>query len=369
MRIGVLKEIKVGERRVVLLPGAVRRLADDGHEILVEHGAGVGAGAPDETYLEVGARIVERSAVFEDAELICKVKEPLAEERSLLQPHHLLFAYLHLAADGRLTNELISSGSTCLAFETLTGPDGTLPLLEPMSEIAGRLAILMGQQDLLERSGRLVGRVTGVPASRVVILGCGTVGLAAAEVALGLGADVVMLDVQRSKLEHALVKLDNRISVYLNTDDFLEQALEGASLVVGAALSRGARAPKILTRAHLRLLADGAVFVDVAIDQGGCAETSRPTTLEVPTYETDRVIHRCVTNMPGSVPETASAALSAAVLPYVRRVATISESALMTDPVLVSGINVWRGELVQPEVAEAHDLPLGTLNGAVHRQN
>lgn len=362
MRIGVPAERKTGERRVALLPDAVARLVGEGHHVLVEAGAGEGARVGDEEYRTAGAWLGSRDEAFGAVDLVCKVKEPLPDERRLLGPGQVLFAYLYLAADAELTKDLMACGGVAIGFETVVGPDGGLPLLEPMSEVAGRLAILMGAQDLMRSTGRLLGGVAGVPPAKVVVIGAGTVGLAAAEAAAGLGARVVLVDVARGRLAVAARAVGLAVETVLSTPPLVEEALRGASLVVGAALTPGGRAPRVVTRAHLGLLEPGGVIVDVAINQGGCVETARPTTHDDPTYEVDGIVHRCVMNLPAAVPRTASTALSAAVLPYVSTIARRGVvGAVSEDRGLAAGVNVWRGHLVHEAVGRALGLPTERL--------
>lgn len=362
MRIGVPAERKAGERRVALLPDAVARLVGEGHHVVVEAGAGEGAGVGDEDYRAAGASVGDRDEAFGAVDLVCKVKEPLPDERRLLGPDQVVFSYLHLAADPDLTRGLLAAGTTAIAFETVRGPGGSLPLLHPMSEIAGRLAVLMGAEDLMRRTGRLFGGVIGVPPAKVVVVGAGVVGVAAAEWAAAMGARVVLVDVARSQLSSARCVLGPGVETVLSTPPLVEDALRGASLVIGAALVPGEQAPKVIRRHHLALMAPGGVVVDVAIDQGGCVETARPTTHLEPTYEVDGIVHRCVTNLPGAAPGTASIALSAAVLPYVSAIARWGvPQALVEDPGLAAGVNVWRGRLVERAVGRAHGIPTEDL--------
>ncbi len=362
VRIGIPRERKPGEGRVAFLPDAVERLVGEGHHVVVERGAGAALGVPDDAYRAAGATLGTREETFGAVDLVCKVKEPVAEERRLLGPNQVLFGYLHLAADPELTRDLLAIGTTAIAFETVRGPGGSLPLLEPMSEIAGRLAILMGAEDLMRSTGRLLGGVVGVPPEKVVVIGAGSVGLAAAEWAAAMGARVVLVDVARSKLSGIRRAAGGGVETVLSTPPLLEDALRGASLVIGAALVPGGRAPKVVRRQHLALMAPGGVVVDVAIDQGGCVETARPTTHLDPTYQVDGIVHRCVTNLPGAVPATASTALSAALLPYVSAMARLGVArAVAEDPGLAAGVNLWRGHLVEPAVGRAHGFPTEDL--------
>lgn len=362
MRIGVPKEIKSNEFRVGLTPSSVREAVAHGHEVLVETEAGLGIGASDELYAAAGARVVARAAlVFETADLIVKVKEPQPAEVPLLRPGQLLFTYLHLAADQALTSALAATGVTGIAYETVTAPDGSLPLLAPMSEVAGRLAIQAGAR-CLERemggSGVLLGGVPGVAPADVVILGGGVVGTNAIQMAVGMQANVTVLDKSLPRLRLLEAMFGNRLTTLFATRDSVERALERADLVVGAVLVPGATAPKLITRQHLSRMKAGSVIVDVAIDQGGCAETSRPTTHAEPTFIVERIVHYCVANMPGAVPRTSAQALNNATLPYVLKLADEGLArALGGDPHFARGLNVYGGSITHAAVAAAMGLP------------
>lgn len=358
MRIGVPKEIKSREYRVGMVPGAVRELTKRGHEVWVEHHAGAGIGISDEDYLTVGARIAdEPEAVFEAAELIVKVKEPLGRERGWLGPEHTLFTYLHLAPDAEQTTDLLASGATCIAYETVSDAHGGLPLLAPMSEVAGRLAIQAGAQGLEKISGGsgiLLGGIPGVEPAKVLIIGGGTVGFNACRMAVGLGARVVVIDRSARVLRRLDAHFESRISTVYSSSDAIDRHLPDTNLVIGAVLVPGAAAPKLVTRAELRLLPPGSVLVDVAIDQGGCFESSRPTTHDAPTFVEQGMVHYCVTNMPGVVPRTATFALNNATLPFVIAMADKGViRALRDGPHLLDGLNIHRGMLTQQPVAEA----------------
>ena len=362
MKIGVPRETKNHEYRVGLTPGAVREAVAHGHEVFVESGAGHGIGASDADYEKAGAKItLSADDVFEAATLIVKVKEPQAEERARLKPHHVLFTYLHLAPDPSQAEDLLASGATAIAYETVTGPGGTLPLLAPMSEVAGRMSIQAGAA-ALEKShggrGVLLGGVPGVEPGRVVIIGGGNVGNNAAHTAMGMGADVTILDKSLPVLRHLDEIYGGRVKTLYATRDAIERLVLQADLVIGAVLVPGATAPKLVTRDMLAHMKPGAVIVDVAIDQGGCFETSRPTTHADPTYVVDGVVHYCVSNMPGAVARTATDALNAATLPYVLALADKGwKDALKDDAGLRAGLNVCKGNVTHPQVAEALGKP------------
>ena len=358
MRVGVPREIKNHEYRVGLVPASVRELTAHGHEVWVETGAGAGIGAADADYEAAGARIAGRAdAVFEAAELIVKVKEPQAVERALLRPGQVLFTYLHLAPDPEQARELVASGAVCIAYETVTAPGGGLPLLAPMSEVAGRMAVQAGAR-CLERSaggmGVLLGGVPGVAPGRIAILGAGVVGSNAAQIAVGTGAQVVVLDRSVDALRRLDRQLGARVMTVHANRETVEREVLAADLVIGAVLVPGAAAPKLVTRAMLPRMKRGAVIVDVAIDQGGCVETARPTTHAEPTYVVDGVVHYCVANMPGAVPRTSALALNNATLPYVLALAGRGwRDALRADPHLRFGLNVAEGKVTHPAVAQA----------------
>jgi alanine dehydrogenase len=361
VRIGVPKEIKTHEYRVGLVPAGVAELAAHGHQVVVEKGAGAGIGVSDDDYRSAGAAIAaDADGVFSGAELIVKVKEPLAAERRRLRPGQTLFTYLHLAADRELTVELMASGATCIAYETVTADDGQLPLLAPMSEVAGRMSIQAGAYALeRERGGRgvLLGGVPGVPPAKVVILGGGVVGSNAALMAVGLGAQVVVIDRSLSVLRSLVRQFGTRIETAFSTTQVIERHLATADLVIGGVLVAGARAPKLVSAAAIARMRPGAVVVDVSIDQGGCFETSRPTTHADPTYVVDEVVHYCVANMPGAVPHTSTIALTNATLPFILDLADKGvPAALREDRHLQAGLNVHAGRLTCAGAAEAHGL-------------
>ncbi|HTK36380.1 MAG TPA: alanine dehydrogenase [Caulobacteraceae bacterium] len=361
MRVGVPKEIKTHEFRVGLTPGAVREYVARGHEVLVETNAGAGIGAGDDVYVAAGAAIARDAAeVFARADMIVKVKEPQPSEWAQLREGQILFTYLHLAPDPAQTRGLLDSGVTAVAYETVTDMAGGLPLLAPMSEVAGRLSIEAAATALKSYtggSGLLLGGVPGVAPARVVVVGGGVVGVQAARMALGLGAEVSMLDRSIPRLRHLDEVFGGRVRTRYSTAEALEEEVVSADVVVGAVLIPGASAPKLVSRAMLKLMRRRAVLVDVSIDQGGCFEMSRPTTHAEPTFEVDGVIHYCVANMPGSVPKTSSYALNNATLPYGLALASEGISAVLRDPGLLAGLSVHRGKLTSRAVAESLDLP------------
>ena len=365
MRIGVPKEIKADEYRVALTPAGARELLQRGHEVLVETGAGVGSAFSDETYRAVGATLGSAEEVWRDAELVLKVKEPLPAEYPLLREGLVLFTYLHLAASEELTRALVESGAACIAYETVETDGHALPLLAPMSEIAGRLSAQAGAYFLekpLGGRGLLLGGVPGVAPGRVLVIGGGIVGYNAAVIALGLGANVTILERSIDRMRHLDEILSGRVSLVMSSSLQIEESIVQADVVIGAVLIPGAVAPKLVTREMLVGMKDGAVFCDVAIDQGGCAETSRPTTHSEPVYVVDGVTHYCVANMPGAVPITATKALTNVTLPYVEEVADQGlVEAVARDPALARGINVLDGKITYEAVAEAHDLDFHPL--------
>ncbi|HEV2456494.1 MAG TPA: alanine dehydrogenase [Verrucomicrobiae bacterium] len=361
MRIGVPKEIKQQEYRVALLPSGAYQLTKRGHEVIVECGAGAGAGFPDSEYKQAGAKLVDsHKAVFEKADMIVKVKEPLPSEFKLLRPRQILFTYLHLAADKPLTDALVKSGATCIAYETLE-VNRRLPLLEPMSEIAGRMSILVGGYFLAKHfggSGILLGGVPGVLPGKVVVLGGGSSGINAARMAQGMGADVTILEVDLERMRFLDITLHTAHTLYSNESHLME-LLPDVDLLIGAVLVPGAKAPKLITREMLRKMHPGSVLVDIAIDQGGCAETSRPTTHQDPVFVEEGVTHYCVANMPGAYARTATQALTNATFRYIETLADLGlADACQKFPALVSGINVKNGKITHKAVAEAHGLPL-----------
>ncbi len=359
MLIGVPREIKNHEYRVGLTPGSVRELVHHGHQVLIESEAGAGIGMHDADYRAVGARIAaDAGAVYAEAEMVVKVKEPQPQECARLRRGQILFTYLHLAPDAEQTRLLVESGVTAIAYETVTDERGTLPLLAPMSEVAGRLAVQAGAHSLEMAAGGtgvLLGGVPGVAPGKVLIIGGGVVGDNAAQMAAGLGAEVSIFDTSLDRLRQLSDKYQGRVQCIYSTRDRLEQWTREADLVIGAVLIPGATAPKLLTRAMLADMKRGAVLVDVAIDQGGCFETSHPTTHQEPTFVVDGVIHYCVANMPGAVPRTSTFALNNATLPYVVALAgNGAAAAIAADPGLAQGLNVHAGQVCYEAVANAH---------------
>jgi alanine dehydrogenase len=359
MLIGVPREIKVHEYRVGLVPANVRELTAHGHQVIVEAGAGSGIGAVDEQYAAAGAAIV-RSAdeVFDNAELIVKVKEPLVAERKRLRSGKVLFTYFHLAPDREQTRDLVASGATCIAYETVTSPAGTLPLLAPMSEVAGRMSIQVGAHYLEKGNGGfgvLLGGVPGVDPAKVVVLGGGVVGTHAIHIAIGMDAEGWVLDRNPEVLRRLWEHYGRPLNTVFSTRDAIERHVSTADLVIGGVLVAGAAAPKLVSAGLVRQMRTGSVVVDVAIDQGGCFETSRPTTHQEPTYTIDGVIHYCVTNMPGAVPRTSAFALNNSTLPFVLALADKGwKRALREDPHLRNGLNIHRGMVTCAPVAQTH---------------
>jgi alanine dehydrogenase len=366
MRIGVAKEIKPDEHRVALTPAGARELAEKGHEVVVEQGAGEGSALRDAAYEAVGARIGSVDDVWGTSDLVLKVKEPLPSEFDRLREGLILFTYLHLAADEALTRALLESGAICIAYETVETDDRQLPLLAPMSEVAGRLATQMGAW-ALEKSqggrGILLGGLPGVPPAKVVVLGGGIVGYNAALIAVGMQADVWVLDKSVQRMRDLEMMLDGRITLAMSNQLAIDEVVENADLVIGAVLIPGARAPKLITREMLPALKPGAALVDVAIDQGGCFETSHPTTHSDPVYEVDGIVHYCVSNMPGAVPITSTAGLTNVTLPYVEQIADLGvRDAIARSRPLGRGVNVFEGKLTYEAVAQAHGLDYSPLD-------
>lgn len=358
MRIGVPKEIKTLEFRVAATPGVVRQLVQSGHEVFVETGAGAGIGLSDKDYADAGATVLDTAdAVFEAADLIVKVKEPQAVEIARLRPRHTLFTYLHLAADPAQARGLMASGCTAIAYETIVDAQGRLPLLAPMSQVAGRMAVDVGAANLLRPAGgrgMLLGGAPGVPPAKVVILGGGVSGKHAAEMAVGHRADVTLFDISAARLELLDDQFNGRLKTAFSSPDAIRAAIVEADLVIGCVLVPGAAAPKLVQRSDLSRMKPGSVLVDVAIDQGGCFETSRPTTHAEPTFVVDNVIHYCVANMPGAAPLTSTYALGAATAPYLFVLANKGvERALAEDRGFAAGLNVKAGKITHAAVAEA----------------
>ena len=361
MHIGVPKEIKTLEFRIGATPGVVHRLRLEGHEVFVEAGAGAGIGLADQAFSDVGATILpDADQVFEAADMIVKVKEPQAVEIARLKPRHLLFTYLHLAADPAQAKGLMASGCTAIAYETVTDRNGRLPLLAPMSQVAGRMAVDVGAYHLLKPAGGrglLLGGVPGVLPAKVLILGGGVSGKHAAQMAVGHRADVTLFDISAQRLEELDEQFRGEVKTCFSTHDLLAEALSTADLVIGCVLVPGAAAPKLVTRADLARMRAGAVLVDVAIDQGGCFETSHATTHADPTFIVDDVIHYCVANMPGAAPLTSTYALSAATAPYISALAGKGvDGAFADDPGLANGLNVREGKITHKAVAQSLEL-------------
>jgi alanine dehydrogenase len=362
MRIGVPKEIKVHEYRVGLTPASVAELVAHGHEVYVETRAGQGIDCPDKAYEKAGAKILpDPASVFETAEMIVKVKEPQPQEIAMLRPGQILFTYLHLAADKEQALGLMKSGAICIAYETVTSKNGSLPLLKPMSEVAGRMSVQVGAHYLeKEQGGRgiLLGGVPGVSPATVAILGGGVSGVNAAQMAVGMRADVTIYDINMERLAELDMFFSSQIKTAYASRAAIASAVEKAELVIGAVLVPGAAAPKLVTRDMLKTMKRGSVLVDIAIDQGGCFETSHPTTHADPVYEVDGIIHYCVANMPGAVARTSAFALNNATLPFALRIANLgAEKAMQQDPHLANGLNVSDGKIRNEAVAEALNLP------------
>jgi alanine dehydrogenase len=370
MIIGIAKEIKDNEYRVALPPNGVRELVRHGHEVLVQAGAGDGSAFTDQEYVRAGATICDSADdVWTRAEMVLKVKEPLPQEYKYLRDDLILFTYLHLAADEQLTHKMLDSGVTGLAYETVEDHKGNLPLLQPMSEVAGRMATQIAAHYLEKPEGGrgiLMGGIPGVKPAHVVILGAGTVGTNAAQVALGMGARVTLLDVNMDRLRYLDEVLHGRLATLSSNETNIADAITTADAVIGAVLITGARAPLLITREMLKTMLPGSVIVDVAVDQGGCVETTHPTTHSNPTYVVDGVLHYGVANMPGAVPRTSSFGLANATLRYILKVADMGlHEALRSDPGLAKGLNTYRGAVTHPGVADTFDLPLEPLDAVV----
>ena len=366
MNIGVPKEIKNNENRVGLVPSGVRQLSLDGHQVFIESGAGLGIGIEDKEYTEGGATIVKTPAqIFEKAEMIVKVKEPQPQEISLITSRHILYAYLHLAAEKELTKALMKTRATCIAYETIQMEDGSLPLLNPMSEVAGRMATQVGATYLqLNNKGKgiLLGGVPGVRRGRVTILGCGVAGTNAIKMAMGLGAEVVAIDLNIKRLVELDDLFDTKITTLFSNISNIEQAVRESDLVIGAVLIPGAKAPKLVTRQMIRQMEKGSVVVDIAVDQGGCIETCRPTTHEDPTYHVDGITHYCVANMPAAVASTSTYALTNTTLQYARMIARKGvRKAALEDKAFQRGINIYQGNLVYQSIARDLHIPYTPL--------
>ena len=374
MNIGVPKEIKNHEYRVGMVPGSVRELSHRGHEVLVETSAGAGIGFSDDDYRQAGAKIVKSAhEVFANAELVVKVKEPLAEERARLSSDQVLFTYLHLAPDPEQTEDLVNSGAVCIAYETVTSPKGGLPLLAPMSEVAGRMSVQAGAH-CLEKSqggrGVLLAGVPGVAPAKVVILGGGVVGSNAAQMAIGMGAQVVILDNNVDTLRRLDQQFGATAQLIYSTQETLEEHVLSADMVIGAVLIPGAAAPSLVSAQMVQRMKSGAVLVDVAIDQGGCFETSRATTHKDPTFIVGDVVHYCVANMPGAVARTSSVALNNVTLPYIISLADLGwQRALAENPHFLNGLNVYQGKVTNSAVAKALNYEYLDANKVVEKIN
>ncbi len=361
MIIGVPKEVKDQEFRVGVTPDGVQALCAAGHTVWVEPSAGIGSGFSDDEYRKAGAQVAtSKEQVFREAEMIVKVKEPQASEYGSFRRNQVLFTYLHLAASAELTRALVGAGVTAVAYETTEARDGSLPMLKPMSEIAGRMSVQVGARYLEQTYGGcgvLLGGVPGVAPAKVVILGAGVVGSAATRIAVGMGADVTVINLDLERLRHLDDLYGNRIMTLASNQPWIDRAVEEADLVIGAVLLRGGRAPRLVSRAVVSRMKRGAVVVDVSVDQGGCLETTRPTTHSDPVYQVDGVLHYGVTNMPGIVPRTATFALTNATLPFIVRLASAGvERAIRSDPGLARGVNVINGKITCKGVAEAHGM-------------
>ncbi len=357
MRVGVPKEIKPNEHRIGLTPTAVREYVANGHEVFIEKGAGGGAGFPDQVYVKAGAQILpDADAIFKEAQMIVKVKEPQPVEWARLTKDHILFTYLHLAPDPEQTKGLLASGCAAIAYETVTDARGGLPLLAPMSEVAGRIAVFSAAETLLKHNGGmglLLCGVPGVQPARVVVLGGGVVGINAARMAMGLNAEVVVMERSIPRMREIDDIFLGRVLTRYSAIDSIEEEIMKADVVIGAVLTAGAAAPKLVKKEHLKRMKPGSVLVDVSIDQGGCFETSHATTHADPTYVVDGVVHYCVANMPGAAPRTSSEALNNATLPFGLALANNGLDALKKDPHLARGLNVLGGKITHPAVAEA----------------
>jgi alanine dehydrogenase len=366
MIIGVPKEIKNNEYRVGLTPAGVLEFAKRGHEVFIQTGAGVGSGFSDDQYVEAGAQILPGiKEVYAKAEMIVKVKEPIAEEYGLVKKDQLLFTYFHFASSKVLTEAMLESGAVCISYETVE-KDRTLPLLTPMSEVAGRMAIQQGAKFLerpMQGKGILLGGVPGVAPANVIVLGGGVVGTQAAKMASGLGAHVTIMDINLDRLRHLSDIMPKNVTTLYSNEYNIRKLLPTADLIVGAVLIPGAKAPNLITRDMLKDLEKGTVLVDVAVDQGGCIETCTPTTHENPTFVIDDVVHYCVANMPGAVPFTSTTALTNATLPYAIKLAEMGwEKACDQDASLRKGLNVIKGKIVYKEIADAFDMPYHSLD-------
>ncbi len=356
MKIGVPKEIKNNESRVGLTPAGVFELVKNHHSVYIQNGAGIGSGFSDEDYASAGAELFSTNAeIYANCDMIVKVKEPIAEEYALIRPNQILFTYFHFASSKELTAAMIASKAICIAYETVEDEDGTLPLLTPMSEVAGRMAIQQGAKYLekpIKGRGILLGGVPGVPPGRVLVLGAGVVGIQAAKMAAGLGAHVTILDINMKRLRYVNDVMPSHVVTEFSSEYNIRRHIKDHDLIVGAVLVIGGKAPKLITKDMLKLMRPGTVMVDVAVDQGGCFETTKPTTHENPTYIIDDVVHYCVTNMPGAVPYTSTLALTNVTLPYVLKLANLGwEKATDVNKDLYKGLNIVKGVVVYNGIA------------------
>ena len=363
MKIGVPKEIKTNESRVGLTPGGVFELVNFGHEVFVQETAGEGSGFADEDYADAGAVLLPTiEGVYAIAEMIVKVKEPIAQEYPLVKRNQVLFTYFHFASSETLTRAMINSGAVCIAYETVKDADGSLPLLTPMSEVAGRMAIQQGAKYLekpIKGRGVLLGGVPGVPPGRVLVIGAGVVGIQAAKMAAGLGAHVTILDTNMKRLRYVNDVMPPHVVTEFSSVYNIKKHIKSHDLIIGAVLIPGAKAPKLITREMLKDMRPGTVLVDVAVDQGGCFETTRPTTHEDPTYIIHDIVHYCVANMPGAVPYTSTLALTNVTLPYVIKLANMGwEEACRQNADLAQGLNIVKGEVIIPEITKAFESAL-----------
>ena len=366
MNIGVVREIKNNENRVAVVPSGVETLTRGGHSVFVEAGAGAGTSLTDREYQEAGATLLpDAASVWAHSEIVCKVKEPQPSEYPLIRPDHVLFTFFHFAASRPLSEAMAASGATCLAYETVEAPDGTLPLLTPMSEIAGKMAIQEAAKYLEKPQGGrgiLLGGVPGVPPARVVILGGGVVGINAAKVAAGMGASVTLMDIDLERLRYLDDVLPANVTTFFSNPRHIREILPTADVVIGAVLIKGARTPVLVREEDLRRMQPGSVIVDVAVDQGGCVETMHPTTHEVPIFRVDEVVHYGVANIPGAVPATSTYALTNATFPYLFALANQGvKPALRADPGLAKGLNAADGKFFLSEIAHSFNLPQGDL--------
>ncbi|MFC1554100.1 alanine dehydrogenase [candidate division KSB1 bacterium] len=370
MKVGVLKEIKKQEYRVALQPSGSKVLTDNGHDVFVQSTAGQGSGFSDQMYKETGATLLSTAKeVYETADLILKVKEPLPEEYPLITEKHTVFTYFHYAADKELTEAMIASKSITIAYETVQKTDGSLPLLVPMSEVAGRMSIQVGAEYLEKMKGGrgvLLGGVPGVEPANVIIIGAGIVGTNAAQMAAGMGANVTILDIDLPRLRYLDHVMPKNVNLVMSNSYNIEKFIQSADLVVGAVLIPGAKAPKLITKDMLKIMKEGSVIVDVAVDQGGCIETVRPTTHDDPVFIIDGVVHYCVANMPGAVPFTSTIALTNATFPYVLEIANKgADKAVLGNKEIWHGVNTYKGAVTYEAVAEAFDLPYTTLESVI----